>query len=85
MDQLNYDIVMFKLQTGDEANKRYDFGGGGAGNPYVISQLSGIYSQFPDFLDSQQPIETKSDVGRLSSPRLEKVSTLLDNDPSRTP
>ena len=79
MDQLNYDIVMFNLQTGDDADKRYDFGGGGAGNPYVISQLSGIYSQFPDFLDSQQPIETKSDVDAYLS-RLEKVRTLLDND-----
>ena len=79
MDQLNYDIIMFNLQTGDDADKRYNFGGGGAGNPYVISQLSGIYSQFPDFLDSQQPIDTKSDVDAYLA-RLEKVSTLLDND-----
>jgi len=33
----------------------------------------------PDFLDSQQPIETKSDVDAYLS-RLEKISTLLDND-----
>ncbi|HEY2444580.1 MAG TPA: DUF885 family protein, partial [Rhizomicrobium sp.] len=79
IDRLNYDIELFKLQTGDDANKRYDFGPGGAGNPYAISQLSGIYSQFPDFLDSQQPVENKSDADAYLS-RLEKVSTLLDND-----
>jgi len=79
MDQLNYDIVMFNLRTAVDADRRYDYGGVGAGNPYVISQLSGIYSQFPDFLDSQQPIETKSDVDAYLS-RLEQTKKLLDND-----
>lgn len=79
MNRLNYDIVMFNLQTGDAANRRYNFGTGGAGSPYVISQLTGIYSQFPDFLDSEQPVETKADADDYLS-RLSKVSELLDND-----
>src|SRR5215472_9783169 len=61
-DRLNYDIVLFGLQNNVAADARYDFGGGGAGSPYVISQLTGSYSQFPDFLDSQQPIENRADV-----------------------
>ncbi|HEX9158684.1 MAG TPA: DUF885 family protein [Rhizomicrobium sp.] len=79
MDQLNYDIVMFDLQNVVTADARYEFGAGGAGNPYVISQLSGVYSQFPDFLDSQQPIENRGDVDAYMS-RLADVQKLLDND-----
>jgi len=79
MDQLNYDIVLFNLQNAVAADARYDFGGGGAGNPYVISQLSGVYSQFPDFLDSQQPVENKADAEAYMS-RLALVQKLLDND-----
>lgn len=79
MDRLNYDIVMFNLSTGDETNRRYDFGPGGAGSPYVISQLTGTYAQFGDFLDSQQPVETKEDVDAYLS-RLSQVAKLLDND-----
>ncbi|HEY3777372.1 MAG TPA: DUF885 family protein [Rhizomicrobium sp.] len=79
MDQLNYDIVLFNRRTGDAANRRYDFGTGGAGSPYVISQLTGIYSQFPDFLDSQQPVENRTDADDYLS-RLSQVYSLLDND-----
>ncbi len=50
MDQINYDVEMFTLSTNDEANRRYDYGTGGAGTPYVICQLNGFYSQFSDFL-----------------------------------
>jgi len=79
MDQLNYDVVMFDVQDTVTADARYDFGPGGAGNPYVISQLSGIYSQYSDFLDSQQPVENKADVDAYLS-RLSQVEELLDND-----
>jgi uncharacterized protein (DUF885 family) len=79
MDQLNYDVVMFNLQTQDDDNKRYDFGTGGAGSPYVISQLSGTYSQYPDFLDSVQPVETKEDADAYLS-RLALGAKAIDND-----
>ncbi|HTT81866.1 MAG TPA: DUF885 family protein [Rhizomicrobium sp.] len=79
MDQLNYDIVMFDAKNTVTADARYDFGAGGAGNPYVISQLSGLYVQYSDFLDSQQPLETKGDVDAYLS-RLGQVGKMLDND-----
>lgn len=79
MDQLNYDIVEFDLQNTVTTDARYNYGQGGAGNPYILSQLSGVYSQFPDFLDSQQPIETKSDVDAYLS-RLSLVGKMIDND-----
>jgi uncharacterized protein (DUF885 family) len=79
MDQINYDVVMFTLRTTDDADKRYDYGTGGAGTPYVISQLSGFYSEFADFLDSQQPVETKDDADDYLA-RLGKVGLALDRD-----
>jgi uncharacterized protein (DUF885 family) len=79
MDQLNYDVVMFDLQNTVTADARYQFGGGGAGNPYVISQLSGLYAQYSDFLDSQQPVENKSDADDYLT-RLSQVGRMLDND-----
>jgi uncharacterized protein (DUF885 family) len=77
-DRLNYDVVMFDAQNTVTSDTRYDFGGG-AGNPYTISQLSGMYAQYSDFLDSQQPIENKSDVDAYLS-RLSQVGKMLDND-----
>lgn len=79
MDLINYDTVQFNLGTADAANRRYDFGPGGAGSPYIISQLTGTYSQFPEFLASQQPVENKSDADYYLS-RLSQVAKLLDND-----
>ncbi|HEY2069952.1 MAG TPA: DUF885 family protein [Rhizomicrobium sp.] len=79
MDQINYDVEMFTLSSNDEANRRYDYGTGGAGTPYVICQLNGFYSQFSDFLDSQQPLETKDDADAYIA-RLSKVALALDRD-----
>ncbi len=79
MDQINYDVVLYSLATADTADKRYNFGGGGAGSPYIISQLTGTYQQFPDFLDSQQPVETKADTEYYME-RLNGVDLALDRD-----
>jgi uncharacterized protein (DUF885 family) len=79
MDQINYDVVLYSLKTTDAADQRYDFGGGGAGAPYVISQLTGSYAQLPDFLDSQQPVENASDADDYIA-RLDKVALAFDRD-----
>jgi uncharacterized protein (DUF885 family) len=79
MDQVNYDVVLYGLKTTDEADQRYDYGGGGAGAPYVISQLTGFYNQFADFLDSQQPVENKDDADAYIA-RLSEVALGLDRD-----
>jgi uncharacterized protein (DUF885 family) len=78
-DQISYDVVSFNLKTNDDADKRYEFGGGGAGSPYIISQLTGFYGQFADFLDSQQPVETKDDADAYIA-RLDKCDLALDRD-----
>lgn len=79
MDRINYDVVLFGFQTADVANKRYDYGPGGAGAPYVISQLTGAYSGIPDFLDSQHQIADKADADAYLS-RLEAFATVMDEE-----
>ncbi len=70
---------MFGLKNNDAANKRYAYGGGGAGSPYVISQLGGLYSGVPSFLDNQHPIETKDDAEAYLS-RLALFGTRMDEE-----
>lgn len=79
MDAVNYDVVMYGLQTQDEANRSFDYGTGGAGAPYVISQLTGAYQSIPDFLDSQHSIDTKQDADAYLS-RLEAFATAMDQE-----
>ncbi|HTT99453.1 MAG TPA: DUF885 family protein [Rhizomicrobium sp.] len=79
MDAVNYDVVLYGLQQQEDDNKRFNYGGGGVGGPYVISQLTGSYSQAPDFLDSQHRIEDKSDADAYLS-RLSEFATALDQE-----
>lgn len=70
-DRISYDVVMFGLKNGAAADKAFDYGPGGAGSPYILSQLTGAYQSIPDFLDSQHSIENKPDaeayLSRLSA------------------
>jgi uncharacterized protein (DUF885 family) len=78
-DQLSYDVVLFGLKNTDADNRRYPYAGGNAGGPYVISQLSGLYSAVPSFLDNQHTIETKADADAYLS-RLEQFALRLDEE-----
>ena len=79
MDGVNYDVVMYGLATQNDANRAFDYGTGGAGTPYVISQLTGAYQQIPDFLDSQHQIDTKEDADAYLS-RLEAFAVAMDQE-----
>jgi uncharacterized protein (DUF885 family) len=61
-DAVSYDVVMYGLRTNAAANKAFRFGTGGAGQPYVLSQLTGSYQQLPSFLGHQHTIEAKADA-----------------------
>ncbi len=78
-DQVSYDVVLFGLKNTDSDNRRYPYAGGNAGRPYVISQLSGLYSGIPSFLDNQHTIETKADADAYLS-RLEQFALRLDEE-----
>jgi uncharacterized protein (DUF885 family) len=79
MDAVNYDVVLYGLQQQEDDGKRFANYSNGVGGPYIISQLTGSYSQAPDFLDSQHSIETKSDADAYLS-RLSEFGTTLDQE-----
>ena len=79
MDRINYDVVLFGLQSADVANKRHDHGPVGAGAPYLISQLTGAYVAIPDFLDGQHQIASKADADCYLS-RLAAFATAMDQE-----
>ncbi|MBV9990039.1 MAG: DUF885 family protein [Alphaproteobacteria bacterium] len=79
IDATNYDVVMYGLVQQEEDGKRFQYGGGGVGGPYVISQLTGSYQQAPDFFDSQHPIEVKADADAYLD-RLNGWSNALDQE-----
>jgi uncharacterized protein (DUF885 family) len=79
MDTVNYDVVLYGLEQQEDDNKRFQYGGGGVGSPYVISQLTGSYQQAPDFLDSQHSIEVKDDADAYLA-RLSEFATVLDQE-----
>jgi uncharacterized protein (DUF885 family) len=78
-DAISYDVVMYGLRTNDDSNKAFQYGTGGAGQPYVISQLNGSYQQLPSFLDNQHTIATKADADAYIA-RLAAFATLLDQE-----
>lgn len=78
-DQVSYDVVLFRLKNADADNRRYKYAGGGAGNPYIICQLNGLYSSIPSFLDNQHTIETKADADAYLS-RLEQFALRMDEE-----
>lgn len=49
----NFALELAKTDIGDVV---------GQPSPYVISQLTGIYQSFPDFMDSQHKIKTQTDA-----------------------
>ena len=79
MDVVNYDTVEFTLAVQDEGNEKFTYAGGGSGAPYVLSQLTGSYQSYPDFLDTQHAIETKADADAYLS-RMEAFARLMDQE-----
>jgi uncharacterized protein (DUF885 family) len=78
-DQLNYDIVMYGLAAADAAGRAFNYGPASAGQPYILSQLSGSYCNTPAFLDSQQPVESRADIEAYMA-RLEGFGHAMDQE-----
>ena len=78
-DQLNYDIVFYELSNSEVADKAFAYGPAAAGQPYILSQLTGSYCNTPAILDSQHPIETKADADAYLS-RLEGFARAMDQE-----
>ncbi|HEY4124080.1 MAG TPA: DUF885 family protein, partial [Rhizomicrobium sp.] len=82
MDRINYDTLVY---VGDSRARvaAFDFGGSAFGpSPYAVSQLTGVYQQVPDFLDTKHRIENAADADAYIS-RLEAFAVQLDNNTER--
>jgi uncharacterized protein (DUF885 family) len=77
--KVSYDVVMYGLASGADANKRFAYGPGGAGQPYILSQLTGSYSEGPSFLDTQHIIATKADADAYLA-RLGDFAVTMDQE-----
>ena len=81
MAAVNYDSVIYDLQSQDRIGKRFAYGAGTA--PYVLSQIDGAYTYIPDFLASQHTIETAADCEAYVA-RLGEFARLMDDEVERT-
>lgn len=61
MDGINYDSVLFALQSDHRTFQSFDYGAG-PGSPYVFSHAGGAYQGIPQFLANQHGIRTEADA-----------------------
>jgi len=80
MAAVNYDTLLFELQTTEDGNRRFAYPSGGS--PYVLAQICGAWQDVPDFLDSQHTIETREDCQAYLS-RLEAFAGTMDAEIER--
>jgi uncharacterized protein (DUF885 family) len=78
-DRVGYDATLFTLETTQEGDRSFDYGGGGSGQPYVLSQLSGSYREVPDFLDTRHRIDSRDDAEHYLA-RLDAFARLLTEE-----
>lgn len=79
MDAVNYDTVEFVFQLRAKGDQAFTYGGGGAGAPYTLSQLTGAYQSIPDFLDNQHAITTVQDADDYLA-RMVAFGRLMDQE-----
>ena len=82
LGRINYEAVLFGMQTGAAADRQFDFGENGARSPYVLSQLTGAYQSVPTFLDTQHKIETTDDAEAYLA-RMQAFGRVLDEETER--
>jgi uncharacterized protein (DUF885 family) len=78
-DAVSYDTVLFTTEVRNEGDRSFNYGGGGSGEPYVLSQLSGSYREVPDFLDTKHRIDTVDDAEAYLA-RLDEFARLMDEE-----
>jgi uncharacterized protein (DUF885 family) len=82
MDKVNYDTLLYVGES-RAAIAAFDFGGAAFGpSPYVVSQLTGVYQSFPDFMDTKHKIETPEDCDAYLA-RLDAFAGQLDGQTER--
>jgi len=80
LDRVSYDTIAYALESAVRV-QAFAFGtpSGFGPSPYIVSQLSGVYQEVPDFLDTKHVITAAQDCEAYIS-RLDSFATELDND-----
>ena len=79
-DAVTHDVVLTSLQDG-VASAHYKTGGG-AQAPYTVTQLTGAYTNIPDFLASQHPVTNREQADAYLA-RLTAYGRVLDQESER--
>lgn len=79
MDRINYDTVLWSQNRAKYGVDHFRFGSWGGAQPYVLSQLSGVYRDIPDFLATQHTVETKDDADAYLA-RLDGFAVAIGQD-----
>jgi uncharacterized protein (DUF885 family) len=82
MAAVNYDSMLYGMEVQAEADARFQYGGEGAGSPYVLSQITGAWQEVPDFLSAQHTVETREDAEAYVS-RMEQFARLMGQELER--
>ncbi len=77
---VNYDSLLFDMEAYEARASRFTYGDGGG--PYILSQITGVYQEAPDFLDSQHTIGTRADCEAYVA-RLEALAVVMDQERER--
>ena len=77
-DAVNWDVAHFTLDVAVDGDTRFP-DGGGPGQPYVLTQLTGAYQSVPDLLDSQHAIKTREDADAYLA-RMSAFAQVLDQE-----
>jgi uncharacterized protein (DUF885 family) len=81
-DQVTHDVVATSWEN-NLGNSQFEVGGG-AGAPYVVTQLTGAYRNVPDFLDNQHPLRSRGEADAYLE-RLNGFVRQLDQDTAIIP
>ncbi|MDE1191114.1 MAG: DUF885 family protein [Arachidicoccus sp.] len=79
---INFDAMLYDRDMRARVANRFEFGGDGPGQPYVLSQLDGAYGDIPGFLDTRHTIATREDCEAYLS-RLSAFAVRLDQETAR--
>ncbi|MEQ1617375.1 MAG: DUF885 family protein [Terricaulis sp.] len=79
-DGVTYDVV-FTATENSLATSAFEVGGG-AGAPYILTQLTGAYTGIPDFLASQHQV-TNRELADAYLTRLSAYARVLDQETTR--
>lgn len=79
-DRVTYDVVVTALEDNIAASQFRH--GGGAQAPYTVTQLTGSYTNIPDFLASQHPVTNREQADAYLA-RLGEYRRVLDQETAR--